>query len=377
MHVAMVTPLPPDCDRPRGGVEAVAICLVRALVRLGVRVTVVRWGADEREPYRDAHLDCTVVPLRLRHPATLANWLWTPRELRRIVADVQPDVVHVQDIPELGLGLARPRVLTVHGINPLDEWVKAGLRRYLTVPIMGLTFMRAVRTYDHVIAISPYSRQAVRFPRRTHVHEIANPVEDRFFEVTPSEDARTVLAVGSLSKLKNTLGLVQAAGRVREAIPGVRFRIAGPWRAGASAYRRTVEGVCDRLDLHPTVDFLGPVDRAQQAAELARAGCFVLPSFQENAPMVIAEAMAAGVPVAASRVGGIPWMIDEGRTGLLFDPDDPAQIAECLIRLLTDRELRKTLGQAVRDEANRRFRADAVARRTLEVYQQAVERFRR
>ncbi len=369
----MVTPLPPDCESPRGGVEAVSVCLIEALARLDVRVTVIQWGGTEDAPYRHPRLDCTVVPLRLRHPAVIGNWLWTPRELGRIVSDVQPDVVHVQDIPEFGLALDVPRALTIHGINPRDEWVNGGPRRYLTWPILATTFARAVKTYPHVISISPYVRRAVRFAGHTVVHDVDNPVEDAFFEVSPDVSTPTVLTVGLLSKLKNTLGLVQVASRVRQRVPGVRFRIVGPWREGSQRYRRSVERFCERGGLHDTVHFVGRVDREAILSELAGASCLALPSFQENAPRVIAEAMAAGLPVAASSVGGIPWMVSEGKTGLLFDPNRPDQMVDALVRLLSDEALRSQMGQSARQEADRRFRADVVAGLVREVYQRAIE----
>jgi glycosyltransferase involved in cell wall biosynthesis len=108
-------------------------------------------------------------------------------------------------------------------------------------------------------------------------------------------------------------------------------------------------------------------------SELARAACLFLPSFQETAPMVISEAMAAGLPVAASRICGIPWMVADGTTGHLFDPHDSARMTECLLRLLTDDDFRDRAGRQARLEANRRFRSDVIAQRTLEVYQLAID----
>lgn len=369
----MVTPLPPDLDRPRGGVEAVSICLIPSLIKLGVRITVIQRGGQEEGLHGHPDLACDVIPLRLRHPAVITNWLITPRELNEIVEDVAPDVVHVQDIPEFGTALRRPRVLTIHGNNPVDEWLNGGLRRYLTVPIMSLTFSRAVRTYDHIIMISPYSREVVRFASRTRLYDIDNPIEDRFFAVERKASAPTVLAIGLLSRLKNTMAIVRAAARLRRDIPGVRFRIAGPWRGKDPACRRSVEEFCRREGLDQTVRFLGPIGREQVLVELANAACLVLPSFQENAPMVVAEAMAAGVPVAASRVGALARMVEDGKTGFLFDPYRLDEMVDSLNTLLTDHDLRQAMGQAAHEVAARRYRAEAVAKRTLEVYNKAIE----
>jgi len=372
MHVAMVTPLPPDPDKPRGGVEAVAVCLIRALVKAGVRVTALQWGGTQDGPHDDAALGCHVIPLRLRHPAMLANWLRTSGDVRRLVDEIRPDLVHVQDIPELGAALTGPRVLTIHGNNPRDEWLLGGIRRYVTTPIMALTFRWCRRKYRHVIMISPYSRRIGGFAADSKLHDVDNPVEDRFFDVSRQAGPPTVLMAGPLSELKNTMAVVQVAARLRRSVPDVRFRLAGAWREKNPAYRRSVEALRRSEQLEDAVQFLGLLGRAELLTELSRASCAYLPSFQENAPMVVSEAMAAGLPVVASRVGGIPWMVTEGKTGLLFDPNDIEGMSEGLRRVLSDPSLCGSMAAAARQEAERRFRASVVADKTLSVYRAAV-----
>lgn len=87
--------------------------------------------------------------------------------------------------------------------------------------------------------------------------------------------------------------------------------------------------------------------------------------------------MAAGLPVLASPIGGIPWMIEEGKAGLLFDPRKQREMADCLIEVLRDPALCERMGQAAREKARRRFRPDVVARETLDVYQQAIDEYGR
>lgn len=88
--------------------------------------------------------------------------------------------------------------------------------------------------------------------------------------------------------------------------------------------------------------------------------------------MVIAEAMAAGVPVVASRVGGIPWMVEDGKTGYLFDPHRLDEMVDRLERLLMDGNWCRQMGQNARQVAEGRFRAEVVAQKTLKVYETAL-----
>ena len=88
--------------------------------------------------------------------------------------------------------------------------------------------------------------------------------------------------------------------------------------------------------------------------------------------MVVQEAMAAGVPVIASRVGGVPFQVEDGRTGFLYEAGDVAALAAHLEELMSSRELRDRIGAAAKSFADERFRAAQVAERTLEVYRRVL-----
>ena len=88
--------------------------------------------------------------------------------------------------------------------------------------------------------------------------------------------------------------------------------------------------------------------------------------------MAIEEAMAAGVPVLASRVGGVEWMVEHERTGFLFDPYRPDELGQHLTRILTDECLRDRMGAAARDWASENYRLEGVVDRTMAVYERAI-----
>lgn len=89
--------------------------------------------------------------------------------------------------------------------------------------------------------------------------------------------------------------------------------------------------------------------------------------------MVIEQAMAAGKAVVATRVGGVPYLVSHGRTGLLVEHGDIAGLAEAIILLLTNDGLRARIGVQAKEEASRRFRAEVVARQTYDVYRKILE----
>ena len=88
--------------------------------------------------------------------------------------------------------------------------------------------------------------------------------------------------------------------------------------------------------------------------------------------MVIQEAMAAGLPVIASRVGGVPSQITEGETGMIFEPGDIQRLTECLTSLLGDDEMRRSFANAARSQARDLYRADRIAEKTIDVYRRVL-----
>lgn len=368
MRVAMISELPDDLSHPTGGVEAVAASLIPGLLAAGVDLHLIRFGASRRTSVIGAN--CPVSGIPRRWPAPFTNWAVTPLETRRLLDHIKPDVVHLQGIPELYRGSPIPSVVTIHGISFRDVRYRAGRLGQPLAWLLEASLRESLRNHRAVIVISPYVRQELT--RYAHVasYDIANPVEDVFFQIRRRPEPYRVLYLGVLSRRKNIVGLVEAAARVLEQLPHAKFRFAGPWLDGhdQAVYRamrnlRIPEGA---------FSFLGSLTRSEICAELESCTCQVLPSFQETAPIAVEEAMAAGVPVIASRTGGLPWMIDHGRTGLLFDAHDLETLSKHLMSLLTEPLYSQALGNAARDIAKARFRLGPVVQRTLEIYQRAT-----
>ncbi len=155
--------------------------------------------------------------------------------------------------------------------------------------------------------------------------------------------------------------------------PEARLRLAGDEHSEPEYAAQCRQFVAEQ-GLGEAVSFLGWLDEPAMQAEYSRCACLALPSWQETAPVAIEQAMAAGKVVVASDVGGVRHLLADGRAGLLVRPDDSAGLAAALRQALQDDALRQRLGQAARSEAERRFRASAVARQTVAVYEEIIGR---
>lgn len=199
-----------------------------------------------------------------------------------------------------------------------------------------------------------------RVTRNPRVVTIANPVTMPQ-EAGPREPA-TVVFTGKICEGKGVPELLQAAAALKERFPALRVEIAGDGEAQAAFAQAERLGIADRVTLH---GWVGPRRRDEI---LARATVFVLPSHAEGLPVSMLEAMAAGCPVIATGVGGIPDVISDGFNGLLVPVRAPAALASAIERLLADPSLAFAMGRAARATIASRFTADRAVERVGRIY---------
>jgi glycosyltransferase involved in cell wall biosynthesis len=180
----------------------------------------------------------------------------------------------------------------------------------------------------------------------------------------PRRDRLTVFFLGRLSEPKGVWDLLETVTAVTAAIPNARFVLGGTAEfpaVEAAILRYTAEhGLADR------VDFPGILTGERKLAAFAAADCFCLPSHLENQPVVLLEAMAAGLPIVATRVGTIPEIVADGREGILIPPRDRTALTGALIRLLSDPELRVTMGARGQARVKMEFDRPVVVKRLVQ-----------
>ncbi len=374
MRIAIFTRYPATPQQPRGGVESVAVVLVRALAAMDdLDVHVVTLERGRRATVVEPHDGATVHRLAGSRWPQIADVLGGPGRRRLIdyVVPLQPDILHSHETHGLMLGdLTFPQVFTVHGFD--TENLRADAARFVALRsrLWANVERRGLARQRHIISITPYVRRLIEPLTDATIHDIDNPVEERFFAVTPAPQSRRVLCVGWLNERKNTLGAIEAfALAVARGAEGTLV-IAG--QAKEPTYHQKVLDCIARHKLAARVELLGHIDHGRLMEELGKAAVFLLPSRQENSPMAIAEAMAAGLPVIASNRCGMPFMVAENETGFLIDPDDTAQVAGRLKQLLQDPAAARRMGRAGRLVAEQRFAPWKVAEQTRALYQKLV-----
>lgn len=315
------------------------------------------------------------------HSLVVPKWGWMTtgfqgciRAVRRKLRKIQPDLVHGQGTEREAAMAAvfsgRPNVLTLHG-NMRSVARALGARpfsyNWLAARLEAFVLPRT----DGVVCISNYTRHAVNgLARRTWL--LPNAVDAVFFAVERAPASPpVVLCVANVCDYKNQNGLIQAL----DDWPGERpfvLRFLG----AAAAHTPYGREFLNRVRARSWCEWPGPVGREQLRSELARATAVILPSLEDNCPMVVLEAMAAGVPVLGARIGGIPDLIAPGRTGLLFDPRDPAAMRDALAHCLRERGEAEQWAATARAEALARFHPTVIARKHLDIYREVLQNHR-
>lgn len=291
---------------------------------------------------------------------------------RELLKDIKPDIVHGQgterDCAMAAVLSGFPNVLTLHGnmrVHAARSENEGSVYYKLAAFLEGYCLKRTAG----VVAISRYTEDLVK-DLTPSTWLLPNAVDRRFFNIEPEPQAvPRVLFVGSIDERKNPLGLLRAC------IPMLRAGECTITFAGqAKASLPYVQEFLKSAEALPGVELTGFIGRDELGAQFGRSSLLVLPTFEDNCPMVVLEAMAAGLPVAASRVGGVPDLITHEKDGLMFDPNDSADLRTCLERLVSEPDTRARLGAAGRITAQERFHPKIIAAAHLEIYREVLGR---
>jgi glycosyltransferase involved in cell wall biosynthesis len=305
----------------------------------------------------------------------------------RSFCDQGCDVIHVHQFCQFlpTLRAANPKAKIV--LHMHSDWL---------IQIDRAIVEQRIRMADAIIGCSDYVVNNIRAAFPEHAERcstVFNGVDvDR---VTPNngraKDRRRprIIYIGRVSPEKGLHVLLEAFGRVLDRIPEASLEIVGgeyivplEFIVGVSnepmvralsrfyggSYLDSLRGQV-KGKLEGRVSFLGHIPRADMIEHLRQADLFVQPSIaSEMFGMATAEAMAAGIPVVATRLCGLPEVVADGETGVLIQPDDAGVMAESMIRLLGDVELSERMGKAGRARAERMFSWESTAKSLDRLY---------
>jgi len=324
------------------GAATHCLALTRALSRRGHDTLLICRPQSWMDAHASAHLDVAQSDLHR----------WPPDELRRIARLLR----------DRGIDLIHTHSSRAHFFGVL-------LRRFAGIPVVATAHSRRLQAHwmlnDHVIAVADAVRRfqrwnLVRPSRITVVHQFVDA--DAFFPADPEgrrasraaigidPSMALVGSVGSVFREKGSQDLVAAWPAVVAAVPHAHLVIVGD---GPPAFVRELQAALEAQRVQRHVTWLG---RRDDVPRIMRAlDVLALPSHDEAAPAVALEAMASGVPVVATGVGGVPEYVADGLTGTLVSRGNATELSDALTRLLTDITVRMDYGRRARARVLEQF----------------------
>jgi glycosyltransferase involved in cell wall biosynthesis len=295
---------------------------------------------------------------RVRIVGVLLLWLRFFLTVRKI----KPDIIHAQSfmagIPACVIGnlLRIPYIVWGRGsdVYLMDFYVKNSSKFIL-------------KNANAIIALTDHMRKKLNSIHSRDIYIVPNGISlEQFKEISPdlTNEARTkkILFVGRFHPVKGVKYLIMAMEKVHEEIPDARLILVGDGKE-----RDMLEKLAENHGIRESIDFIGEVPHKKIAGFMNNADVFVLPSISESFGMVNLEAMACGLPIVASRVGGIPNVIKDEVHGYLVEAKKPDEIAEKLLLLLQNTQLRMKISQRNKEDV-KAYAWDNIANSLEKIY---------
>jgi len=346
-----------------GGVETGTVDLAKYLVQHGHHSVIVSHGGpliEDLLKYGSLHYHLPV------HKKNLWTAFRCVRALRKIIIKERIDIVHARSRVPGWIAFFATReteaefLTTCHGHYSTHLFSRVmGWAKLLIVP--------SEATGKHMVQNFKVAPENLRV--------IPRSVDLERFKVKRKEEAGkstyVVTIVGRITPIKGHKYFLKAMAKVMRSMPYVKIRIVGDAPAKKQVYRQEIEVLVKRLGLMENVEFMG--NRRDVPQVMAQSDVVVMASTAaESFGRVALEAQAVGVPVVATKVGGLVDIIEDQRTGLLVLPKDTDAMAEAILCLLNDKALARSMVKEAQKRLKEKFTLDRMATMTLDVYREIL-----
>jgi glycosyltransferase involved in cell wall biosynthesis len=322
------------------------------------------------------------------------NWFFN-RSLTKKACTINADIFEAHAVSGYGfpkslekLGIKKPFIHTIHGVLA-DEYDQAKKNGYLSVrDRVANYFMQKLSKLEEetakkasiVVTISNYSLEKIQkyyCIEQNKVRIVPNGVDIEKFKPMDTKAVRQkfglgnetcVLFVGSLIPRKGLPFLVEAAKKVAKNKADTKFLIVGD-----GPLRNQLSYSIKSANLSGNFKFLGNLKDDELPAVYNCADVFVLPSIQEGQGIVLLEAQASGKPVVAFNIGGVNETVQNKETGLLVNRGNVDELADALLKLLTDKALREKMGSKGHRFVSENYTWDICAQKMLKIYNEALK----
>jgi glycosyltransferase involved in cell wall biosynthesis len=281
------------------------------------------------------------------------------------------DLIHSHSPPALSfvLNIKTPKVLTLHGMYHLEKKHANIINKIILTYNYYILKNRIIPKLDGFVAISPYVIDEFKkmglYDKIERVFQINNPIDESFYNIPINYENNIIFYPATITKRKNQLAALNVIELIKDDVENLKIVFTG---GSDNNYYGIFDEAINDKKLNNIVEYRGKVSRQEILDLYHKASIVYLLSKQETQPMTVLEAMAAGTPIITSNIGSNEFLVIDGKTGYLVDPDDSRKIAECTIELLRNKQKMTEFGLNAKNIAKEQFHSSAIARKTLEMY---------
>lgn len=383
MNIVQIGSYPVSADCIRGGVESSVYGLVHALVRAGHKVDVLDFPRISSQDTIE-HYGALTIHRYANYGKHNEDAILRGEDMMRDIKYLQPDVVHIhgtgkisgnlyQTVQKNGMSV----FLTVHGL--LMEEKKQALRREPSLKhlyqyiVQRRAELKLLNMAQRIIVDTKYVSKMLteycqngKIAKLPQIHVIPQGINSEYYNISCNAESNTILSVGAISSRKGHLFTLKMFTILRERGVNAKLRIIGS--LSDNKYYAQLVDVIQESPYRTDIQLETNVSQKDLFVAYQGAKLFVLHSQEESQGIVFAEAMATGLPVVATNVGGIPYVVENGKTGLLCEYGDFQSMAELTIRLFSNRTLWESASQFAR-KASLLYSWDKIATQICALYE--------
>ncbi|MFH0731368.1 MAG: glycosyltransferase family 4 protein [Candidatus Omnitrophota bacterium] len=354
-----------------GGIGVYVVSLARGLKQKGHKVIVASSGGDLKEVLTSCGIEHIDVPIDTSSEVG-PHVMIAGMKLLKVIKNEKIDIVHAQTRVSQVIAHYLHKFSKVTVVTTCHGFFKSRLIR-MFLPCWG----------SRVIAISDAVKEhlviAMKVPEK-NIELIYNGIDTSFLGQKYSESEHKKIKeqfnltsdfvigiTARLSSVKGHVYLLRAMSRIKNVFPKAQLLIVG---SGSKKYERSLHDICNKLNIENSVIFYPAIQNIYKA--LSVMDVFVLPSIQEGLGLSMIEAMAVGIPVVASNVGGVSSVIEHEKNGILVAPKDDSVLAEAILRLLNDKEFARKLGEEGKKTVQDKFTLNRMVEKTERFYLNAL-----
>lgn len=349
-----------------GGVETGTLDLAKHLVSLGHKAVVVSAGGSLVKELEEAKVKHYLLPV---HKKSLFSMIKAVAPLVDIIKKEEIDIVHARSRVPAWIAYFACRKAQVIFITTCHGYYKKHFFSY----VMG--WGKRVIVLSNIIARHMIEDFAVPHERIRLIPRSVDP--DKFNYISPDKKRGrdfNIGIIGRITPIKGHLIFIKAMAKVAREVPYLKIWIVGDAPQSRQAYKEQIQVLVRRLGLDHCTEFLGVQKNIPEI--LSHLDLLVLATTTHEAfGRVVIEAQAAGVPVVATKVGGVVDIIEDNKNGILVPPSDPQSMAFAAIKIYKDLALAASFAQAALEKVKEKYNIRLMVDETLKVYEESLNNF--